>query len=373
MVFVPSFESGGVERNAVLFSNSMVENGFEVFVIYCRHSAGQFEKLSSRVKKIKISRFPSIPLIHERLIDGASMCIFAPFSLRRFRRKAIIFGFQSGLIAISIAKISHLKSVVRLSNHFDSAEHEGGLLRRVSEKLKSLLYRNADKVIANSSELAKDYHKVLKTQVSVVYNPINFAAVEEKSRDSEGLESVFYDKNCPVILSVGRLVAQKNYSYLIEVFRLVRNEIRCCLVILGEGEEREQLSKKITDLGLEGDVLLVGYRKNVYAYMANADLFVLSSLYEGMPNVLIEAISTGTYCIANDIKTGPKEILENGNCGALVEPGNKSKFSREIIDYINEPEKYIAKKEHAKNVIRKYSIENTINSYLGILRGFNEF
>jgi glycosyltransferase involved in cell wall biosynthesis len=123
----------------------------------------------------------------------------------------------------------------------------------------------------------------------------------------------------PVILGVGRLTGQKAFEVLIEAFAQVRKKQRARLIILGEGEQRSMVEALIKCLGLQADVELPGFVANPYPYMAHARLFVLSSRWEGLPTVLVEAMSLGTPVIATDCPSGPREILKNGLYGPLVQ------------------------------------------------------
>jgi glycosyltransferase involved in cell wall biosynthesis len=125
-----------------------------------------------------------------------------------------------------------------------------------------------------------------------------------------------------VILGVGRLVAQKAFDVLIEAFAHVRRSQPARLLILGEGEERPMLEALVRQLGLEGDIELPGFVANPYPYMAHAELFVLSSRWEGLPTVLVEAMFLRTPVIATDCPSGPREILRNGLYGQLVPVGD---------------------------------------------------
>jgi len=122
----------------------------------------------------------------------------------------------------------------------------------------------------------------------------------------------------PLLLAVGRLQMQKDYPTLIRAFAQVRQSRRARLLILGEGKERLMLEALIKKLGLEEDVSLPGFVMNPYAYMARASLFVLSSRWEGLPTVLIEALCCGTPVVSTDCPSGPREILRDGQYGQLV-------------------------------------------------------
>ena len=148
IVFLPSFESGGVERNAVYFANAMVAEGFMVRVLYCRKSEEWFARLDARVVTVRIPRRLRLPGLPERLVDALNMLVFAISDVLRVRRAgpAAMVSFQSNIVAIALARMCRVPVAVRISNHFVGAEHEGSAVRRLAELGKRCFYRFADSV-----------------------------------------------------------------------------------------------------------------------------------------------------------------------------------------------------------------------------------
>ena len=298
-IFIPSFESGGVERNTVIVANSMIQKGNDVFVVYCRKIDAQFSKLDKGIKEIKLNRLSFLPFIHERIVDAVSAILFGFFVLRKIiDSKSVMISFQSNIVAIILAKLLNFRVIVRLSNHYSNVDFEKGGLRKVSEYLKKILYKKANVVIANSQELADDYSKLLGCPVEVIYNPIDFDIVNDKAEELI-TDEIFTKKNKPIILSIGRLSIQKNFDFLIKSFAQSIKKVDAYLVIIGEGNQRKKLEELIKDLNLEKNVFLVGYRGNVFPYLKKSDVFVLSSFYEGMPNALIEAVALKVHININ--------------------------------------------------------------------------
>jgi glycosyltransferase involved in cell wall biosynthesis len=147
----------------------------------------------------------------------------------------------------------------------------------------------------------------------------------------------FNQKEVPVVLGVGRLVAQKDFHTLLRAFAIARKERNMRLAILGEGEDRESLIKLAKELGIEFDFALLGFSNNPYAYMRRAGLFVLSSAWEGFGNVLAEAIALGTPAVSTNCPHGPSEILSDGKYGPLVPVGDPEKLACAILETLNKP------------------------------------
>jgi glycosyltransferase involved in cell wall biosynthesis len=140
-----------------------------------------------------------------------------------------------------------------------------------------------------------------------------------------------------VVLGVGRLTSQKDFPTLIRAAAEVHSQRPVRLMILGEGEDRASLEQLAQELGMGGDAALPGYVDNPYAYLSRAALFVLSSVHEGLPTVLIEALAVGSPVVATDCRSGPREILDDGRLGRLVPVGDATTMAGAIIAALDEP------------------------------------
>ncbi|MCY4489744.1 MAG: glycosyltransferase [Deltaproteobacteria bacterium] len=145
------------------------------------------------------------------------------------------------------------------------------------------------------------------------------------------------DGGPPVILSAGRLSAQKDYPTLIKAFSRVAEERPCRLIILGEGRRRRRLERLLKNLGLTDRASLPGWVDNPFAFMSRAALFVLSSRYEGLPGVLIQALACGSPCVSTDCPTGPAEILRGGELGPLVPVGDPLPLAEAMTSVLERP------------------------------------
>lgn len=368
ILFLPSFESGGVERNAVYFANSIVESGYDVYLIYCRKTNEWFSKLDCRVNKVKVSRWMSLPLFHERIVDAVNMLFFSWLPISRICRNGptVMVSFQSNVIAIFIALISRVPVAVRLSNHSEAVKYEKSFIRKISEYGKRVTYRFANTIIANSFELGKDYESILNKKIEVIYNPVDFDRVNQ-FKHMEVREELFLNKRRPIVISAGRLSVQKNYQLLLLAMAEVVVEIPCDLVILGEGSEKKHLESLITELGLEGYVHLFGHKGNVYSYFRYSDLFVLCSLYEGMPNVVIEAIACGLPVVSTRCKTGPSEILCDGDGGELVPINDHHALSKAIVRSLSEFDVAMRKQSVAFMNLSRYDLHKVRKQYVSLI------
>jgi glycosyltransferase involved in cell wall biosynthesis len=193
-------------------------------------------------------------------------------------------------------------------------------------------YPLADDIVAVSKGTADDLAQVTglsRERIRVIYNPVVTPELCRKAH--EPLEHPWFVAGHPdVVLATGRLTAQKDFTTLIRAFCKVREVYPVRLLILGEGEDRPALEALIGQLGLEQEVSLPGFVANPYAFMAHASLFALSSRWEGLPTVLIEALYCGLRVVATDCPSGPREILQGGRYGQLVPVGDVDALAQAI-------------------------------------------
>ena len=172
--------------------------------------------------------------------------------------------------------------------------------------------------------------------VQVIYNPVINPAVMAVAREKPDHPWLAAGEP-PVILGVGRLTAQKDFPTLIRAFAEVRKQQPTRLIILGEGEDRPRLEALADELRVRPDVDLPGFRRDAMAFMARSALFVLSSAFEGLPTVLIEALAAGTAVVSTDCPSGPREILQDGRLGRLVPVGDPVKLAEAMLDTLRRP------------------------------------
>jgi len=202
-------------------------------------------------------------------------------------------------------------------------------------------YPRADAVIVNSRALAVDVVRtagVEPERVHVLANPAIGAGLYEQAASASGHDWLdAAPRDCPVVLGAGRLAPQKDFATLIRAVARLRRERAVRLIVLGEGKERDRLRRLADDLGIGTDVDLPGFVAAPAAWMARADAFVLSSRWEGSPNVLLEALALGCPCVATQCPTGPDEILEDGRYGPLVPVGDDEAVARALERVLDDP------------------------------------
>jgi glycosyltransferase involved in cell wall biosynthesis len=234
-------------------------------------------------------------------------------------------------------------------------------------------YPKADGIVTVSQKAAEDLAQFTGLpieRIQSIYNPVIDSELLEKAKAP--LEHPwFFPQEPPVILGVGKLEAQKDFPTLIRAFAWVRKVREARLAILGWGPDRPQLQALIQELGLEADAALFGYVDNPYPYMARAGVFVLSSAWEGLPTVLIEAMAVGTPVVSTNCPSGPTEILDNGKYGWLTPVGDSTALAKAILAAIDSKEKKVE-----SSWLEQFSLETATQQYLdlcGISKQVTEF
>ena len=164
----------------------------------------------------------------------------------------------------------------------------------------------------------------------------------------------------PLLVAAGRLHPQKDFPTLLKAFALLRASRDVRLIILGEGEQRSLLERMVRELGLEESVSLPGFVANPYPYFRSADTFVLSSLYEGMPNVLLQALALGTPVVATRCHSGAQEVLTDTSFGRLVPPGDTKAMAAAMAECLSMPRSDVA----IKYVADHFSVTHATDEYL---------
>jgi glycosyltransferase involved in cell wall biosynthesis len=246
------------------------------------------------------------------------------------------------------------------------SRHETRLSKRLTPFLAKISYPRADAVVAVSEGVAKDLNQVLGlplAKMDIIYNPC--VTPELAAKAQEPLDHPWFAPGePPVILGVGKLEAQKDFPNLLRAFAQVREIRPARLVILGWGPdaEKQKLDALIQELGIEADVQLPGYITNPYAYMARSALFALSSRWEGLPLVLVEAMAVGLPVVSTDCESGPAEILDHGKYGALVPVGDHQALAQAILEVLAGNHKMVK-----PDWLNQFSLGNITQQYLQVL------
>jgi glycosyltransferase involved in cell wall biosynthesis len=241
----------------------------------------------------------------------------------------VVLSFMTRTNVLVLLACTGLPVRVVVSERVDPASHRETLLW---QGLRSLLYQRADAIVVQTERIATWFRRRLwrRDRIVVIPNPV--VPGEHTSAPSEPPPQ-------PFILGAGRLVRQKGFDILIRAFGVVAPEApQLRLVIAGEGPEEKQLRDLAAGLGLGSRVTFLGNVRDLSALMRYAVAFVLSSRYEGFPNVLLEALACGLPTVAADCPEGPREILADGQYGLLVPCNDATALAAAIVRLLADAE-----------------------------------
>lgn len=274
----------------------------------------------------------------------------------------IAIDVHCNLISLLVRFVARLKFKIIFTTHINLKqtiqEKSTPLLRKILSRTISTCYNHADILVCSSELMKRSLRREygIKKQIKLIEYGVNSSfAARKHIKKEEGIKQ---------IVSVGRLVEQKDFSTLIKAFRVVNDSLKNTrLSIVGEGPLRRQLEQEARKIGLNGRVVFRGWKQNVILDLLKADIFVLSSKREGLPYVLLEALSVGLPIVSTDSPFGPSEILENGKFGILVKVGDVQGMAKSVIELIQDKRKYNYFAEKSIERSRHFSEERMIYGY----------
>ena len=332
--YIPSIEGGGVEKNFHLLIKYLPKIIGKIHVITA-------DKRNNNSKNIKYICPNSNYWNKKNRILKNIICIY--LLIKNFwSAKAVIFSFQSNITTIIISKILGFKVLIRLNTSLK--KYLKNFFKRIIFKF---FYSLSDIIIVNSKFFQKELNEVnLKSHL--IYNLNVYKKKRKRLNFFKGFNGL-------KILNIGRLTDQKDQITLIKSLEILKKKninFRCC--IIGRGKFRNILINKIKRLDLENNIKLVGFKNNAEYYISESDIFVLSSKYEGLPNVLIEAQKYAIPIISSNCPTGPNEILMNGKLGELFPVGNYNILANKLLNFLKDKKILKGKSLNALKYLKRF-------------------
>lgn len=349
---------GGVEHMISRLAPAIAERGIRVDMLAIKQRGPYFDAACRGVNLVPL------PSTHTRANLGALVRY-----LRAERPHAMLAAKDRAIRTAALAKrLSGVpcQLVGRLgTNLSESLRDKPSAQRWLRTRTMYLSYRNVDHVIAISQGVARDTMRLTglpPNRVSVVYNPAIPPDIDQRASGPCG--HLWLDhKTRPVIVGAGRLTDQKDFRTLLGAFARLRRVRDCRLVIFGEGGQREALLALADRLGIAGDVDLPGHTDRLYAALARADVFALSSRWEGLGNVLIESLAVGTPVVATDCPSGPREILLDGRVGPLVPVGDAAALADALARTLAAP----PAASTWQDSLARFTLDRAVGEYLRLL------
>lgn len=360
-IFMPSLAGGGAEKMMINIARSLTEQNYEVDLVVSKAEGEWLSALDNHIRLIDLDA-PDLP-------GYATMGSLLP--LVRYLRTKRPDSFLSVLnyanvVAILAHKISRVESqlVVSERNHLSSFSQNKSAKEKVIPDLVRFTYPAADSIIAISEGLAMDLSEtanIPRSEIEVIYNPAFTPDIPRKAK--EDVDHHWINGDDSVVLAVGSLTPQKDFQTLIKAFAEVRKEKSAKLIILGKGKQKQKIVETAKNFNIRNHVDLPGFTSNPYSYMSKADVFALSSRWEGFGNVIVESMACGTPVVSTNCPSGPSEILDNGTYGILTPVGDASLLGEGIIKMLNNP----VEKRILENRARNFSIDKISKAYQRVL------
>ncbi|MEF8982622.1 glycosyltransferase [Thiohalorhabdus sp.] len=356
-IFLSFSGDGGVERMMLNLAGAMARLGVAVDLVHGRSEGGHVAQAPEGVRMVPLGARHSLTSI-----PGLVRY------LRRNRPDALLAakdrGNRAALQAVRLARTG-TPTGVRLGNNLSGVlQGRDPLHRRLRARLMHRAYQRADAIIAVSRGVAEDTAAVAdlpREAIRVLPNPVITPALHRRAGDPP--ETTWPEGDGARLLGVGRLDRQKDFATLLRAFARLRQRRPARLLILGEGPERPRLEALAADLGVADAVALPGFATNPYPALARADLFVLSSAWEGSPNALTEALALGTPAVATDCPSGPREILADGELGPLVPVGDADALADAMAATLADP----PDPDRLRAGVERYRDTASARAYLAVL------
>lgn len=334
--FIPNLTTGGAEQITVNLVNGLSSRGYDVELLVSRSEGEMQSQLEAKVSVVELppSRTPVL---------GIAAHLPALVSYLRRKQPAVLFPQMAhvSVVCLAASTISGTDTSIVPTHHTGFGEAPDKTIKsQIVSRLLPHLYPSADRIIAVSEGLADgivEHTSVDRDDISVLYNPIHVDAIRKQSR--KPVEHRWLDDDDKkVILFVGRIERQKDLETWLRAFKQIhRRDPNTRAVIAGQGSRRDTLLKFSKELGISEVVSMPGYVDNQYGYMRRASVFLLSSRYEGLPTVMIEALACGCPVVATNCPSGPSEILANGKYGPLVPVGDVTGLANAVLNTLGNP------------------------------------
>ena len=355
---MPSIEGGGVEKNLFIVANYLTRKITRVSLISAsKKYKNRFQKsiafISPKSDKwdLKSRKFKYlvclILLLREILRD----------------RNVLVFAFQANIYCILICKLLGIKIITR-----SNTAPEGWSKSIFKKTIFKFFLNMADQVVANSYDFIKSLKYEFNVDGKCIYNPLDKREIEKKSKITT--KKYFNKKSKLRIINIGRFVDQKDQITFLKALNLIKHKIDFEAILIGKGNDEVRLKNFINKNKLKNKIKLVNFVENPYPILREAELLVLSSKFEGLPNVLLEAQVLKKFIISSNCPTGPREILLNGKGGLLFEIGNFKELADKIIFYKKNKKKLSKLIKLSYKKLYRFDYNSNLNKYFKLIKKF---
>lgn len=340
--------SGGAERTVSYLSSYMAKKGWDVTVLSI--SDDIFYELDERVKLVKLGVPTSSKNVAQRVLSAFKRKLFASREIKRISPDVVFCMLPD--VAKYVLKVCKNKRIKLLS----SERNNPRFVHNPREiKVKSRVFAQADGIVFQTERVTECFSDDIRAKGKVIHNAVgNEQAYTVKAPNARGKK----------ITAIGRLDAQKDYPTMLKAFaKVLKRHPEYTLEIFGGGADKSILQNIANELGISEKVKFMGVSKDAIIEAAKGSCFVMSSLYEGMPNALMEAMAAGLPCVSTDCPYGPAELIENEVNGLLVPVGDVDAFAEAIFRMIEDREFAERCGKNAQKILDTHSIESIADQY----------
>lgn len=320
---MPSIEGGGVEKNLFIVSNYFSEKFENIYLIT---TSTEFKKKFDKKIRIISPKTNFWKKFGRRI--KYFVCLILLIKILIKNRDIKVFSFQANIYCLIVCKLLNIKIVIR-SNSAPIGWSKNLFKKFIFKKLLKL----ADITMVNSFEFKKELKKNFNVDSKVIYNPLNKEEIIKLSKKK--INDTFFKRKTLNIINVGRFTDQKDHLTLLRAINLVKHRINLRLMIVGRGINLISMENYINDNNLKKVVKIINFTKNPFPYIKKSNLFILTSTFEGLPNVLLETLVLKKFIISSKCQTGPSEILLNGKGGLLFQVKNHKQLANKINYYFH--------------------------------------
>ena len=356
IIFMPSIEGGGVEKNLFIISNYLSKKLKNISIITL--SKSYKKKFNKKIEFITLKN-NFWDKLGRRKKFIISLFILLNEIIKR-KGNILVLCFQGNIYCTLLCKIFNIKIIVR-----SNSAPEGWSQGIIKYYFFKTIFKFADKIIVNSYEFKKRFKNKFNLEAVCIYNPLNKSEIIKKSKIRSNIK---FSKKKLNIITVGRFTDQKDQITLLKAINLIKSKINFRLIIIGRGVEKKNLINFISENNLSKNIKIFNFMKNPFNLIRSSDLFVLTSRYEGLPNVLLEALTLKKFIISTDCPTGPKEILLNGKAGNLFKIGDYKQLSKLIIDYNKTKLKKFKQIDLGYKNLERFDFDKNLKKYFMIIK-----
>ncbi len=354
IIFIPSIEGGGVEKNLFIISNFLKDKIKDISLITVSNKFKN--RFSNKIKFISPrSNFWDNIGRRKKFLIGLFLLFFEILK----DKNVLVFCFQANVYCTLLCKLLGIKIIVR-----SNSAPDGWSQSKFKHLVFKYILRRADKVIVNSLDFKKKFKTKFNIQAECIYNPLNKDEIIEKSKVKSKIK---FDKKKLNLINVGRYTDQKDQLTILKAVNTIKNKIRFNLLIVGRGIEKKNLINYINENNLSKQVQLINFQNNPYNLIKSSDVFILSSLYEGLPNVLLESQVLKKFIISSNCPTGPREILLNGKAGSLFNVRDYTELANHILDFSKNKKSLSKKILIGYKNLKRFDYKSNLRSYLNII------